>query len=141
MDDAVTEDVVPEARKLDSSEEKMAVSEKVGLVPVKTERRTIQTSRLFYEGKILKKEEFHEDLVEVAIHEKDVALAQISYTTGLTLTTAPYESAKISVSCTLPCYVEEMSEAFEVAKGFVELRIKREASSIREYRDKIKTRE
>lgn len=47
-----------------------------------------------------------------------VEAARISVTLGLTLNLGDYESAKVSVTATLPCCVEELEEAFEAARDF-----------------------
>ncbi len=69
------------------------------------------------------------ELVEVSKFETQPALIQRGY--GLTLNQGNYESARVDVSLTLPCYVEDLEHADEYARKFVEERIQKEVASVR----------
>lgn len=66
----------------------------------------------------LKEEGDTEDVIEVMRFPEGVHPAHVSATMGLTINLGDYESAKISVTTTLPCYVEEIDDAFEAAKNY-----------------------
>ena len=57
------------------------------------------------------------------------AMVEIGY--GLTLNIRNYESARIDVRVSLPCYVEETDQAFAFAKKWTEERIQTEVKEIR----------
>lgn len=57
--------------------------------------------------------------------------AQVSLEYGLTLNLGNYESARLTVGVTLPCYAEEVDTMYEQARGWVEERINREKADIR----------
>lgn len=59
-----------------------------------------------------------EKVIEVMRFPEGVAPAHVSATMGLTINLGDYESAKISVTTTLPCYAEEIEDAYEAAKNF-----------------------
>lgn len=63
-------------------------------------------------------EEGEEDVVEVKEFPENVEPAHVSATMGMTINLGNYESAKVSVTTTLPCYPEEVEEAYEAAKNF-----------------------
>jgi len=59
-----------------------------------------------------------EDVIAVLRFPEGVYPAHVSATMGLTINLGDYESAKISVTTTLPCYAEEIDDAFEAAKNY-----------------------
>jgi len=46
-----------------------------------------------------------------------------------------YETCQLEVSIRVPCYVEEIDDAYKCAKKIVDLHLNREVKAIREYRD------
>lgn len=62
----------------------------------------------------------------------DVPVAMVGYTLGLTYNLGNYESVRVSVSVTLPSYVEELDKAYEYARKFVEERFGEIDKQIRE---------
>ena len=65
------------------------------------------------------------------------AMVEIGY--GLTLNIGNYESARIDVRVSLPCYVEETDQAFAFAKKWTEERIQTEVKEIRKIASGTKT--
>ena len=59
-----------------------------------------------------------EDTLDIVKFPEGVEPARISVTLGLTLNLGDYESAKISVTCTLPTPVEELENAYNSAREF-----------------------
>lgn len=78
------------------------------------------TSRVYRDG-IKKPWELlgtEEDTFEPVTFKDGIEPAHISVTLGLTLNLGDFESAKISVTCTLPAHVEELEEAYAAARDF-----------------------
>jgi hypothetical protein len=67
----------------------------------------------------------------VAVHRYVTQPAVVGCELGSTLNMGNYESARISVTVTVPCYREEVDSAFEWAKDFVEERYKKEVAEAR----------
>ena len=59
-----------------------------------------------------------EEVVSVKKFTDGVQPAQVSVTTGLTTNLGDFSSAKVSVTVTVPCYMEEIEDAYEYAKSF-----------------------
>ena len=77
-------------------------------------------------------EESTPEPLNVVGHNPEVALAEVSYASGMTINLGNYESCKISVSVKLPCYLEELGGAYQAAKTFVDMRLSSEVAPIRE---------
>lgn len=63
-------------------------------------------------------EEGEQEVIEVKEFPENVEPAHVSATMGMTINLGNYESAKVSVTTTVPCYPEELDEAYEAAKNF-----------------------
>ena len=61
---------------------------------------------------------------------EDIVPAHVSATLGLTINLGNYESAKVSITTTLPCYIEEMEDAFKAAESFSGTKMLEERSFI-----------
>lgn len=68
----------------------------------------------------------------------DVELANVSYTLGFTYNIGNYESVRVGVSVTLPCYVEELEQAYRKAREFVEMKLAEIDKEIKEIIEKRK---
>jgi hypothetical protein len=91
----------------------------------------IEISRMYYDGKILRKEESAAVPVVLArIPDPRIPLAEVEYSQGITRNIGNYESVKISVAIKLPTPVPEVAEAFTAAKKFVCDRVAAEAAEI-----------
>jgi hypothetical protein len=74
--------------------------------------------------------------VTIGVHRFETTPAQVTRGYGLTLNLKDYESARVDVRVTLPCYVEDLDECDEFAKGWIEQRIRAEVANIRGASDK-----
>ena len=79
-------------------------------------------------GKIGAAETKNEEL-EVRSFVTEPAVVEIGY--GLTLNIGNYESARVDVKLTLPCYAEEANAAYDYAKAWAETRVQNEVKEIR----------
>lgn len=70
-----------------------------------------------------------EEMIEVQKFETNPAT--VSCALGMTLNLGNYESAKIEVFVSLPCYKEEIDEAFETAKGWCEKKVTEQIAEIK----------
>lgn len=95
-------------------------------------KETIKVSRMYREGKIISKEEAEEEPIDVRSFQE--GMAQVSYGCRMTINTGNYESVQISVDVQLPCYLEEIVDAYKAARQFVSTRLSSEVESIRDYR-------
>lgn len=77
------------------------------------------------------KESVEESTDTLSVHEfvTDPATVFVEY--GLTLNLGNYESARVSIGVRVPCYTEEIPEAEEWAKKWVEERLSAEVAAIR----------
>lgn len=75
--------------------------------------------------------EVHATMVETPIFEEGTQPASISVKNGMTINLGNYESARIDVMVTLPCYREEIPQAIEVAKSIVENAIRPEIAEVK----------
>jgi hypothetical protein len=69
-----------------------------------------------------------EDIIAVHKFVTDPAKVAVDY--ALTINLGNFESAKIGVSVTVPCYLEEMNEAYEFAQAWAEERLVKERDMI-----------
>jgi hypothetical protein len=97
--------------------------------------RHVVIDRMFKDGSVVKKSEAAEELIEVRVYPPEVPVAEVEYGCKMTLNLGNFESVSITVGVTLPSSVEELDEAFDAAKNFVDRRLNKEVASIRSYRD------
>lgn len=64
--------------------------------------------------------------------------AMVGCELGATVNMGNYESARVSVSVTVPCYKEEIETAYEWSKDFVEQRFKTEVAEARTHAAALK---
>lgn len=70
---------------------------------------------------------------QIAVREFETDnLARIEAKYGLTLNLGNYESARVDVAISLPCYREEIEEAFEEAFAMCQKEIQDQVKGIRE---------
>jgi len=74
------------------------------------------------EGSVEEKDEL------LAIHKFLAAPAEVGVTMGQTVNMGNYESYRIDVQVTVPCYREEIEEAYVFARKFCNARLKEEVS-------------
>jgi len=94
--------------------------------PVLIRPATAVVTRVY--GKIGAPESKNEEL-EVRSFVTEPAVVEIGY--GLTLNIGNYESARVDVKLTLPCYAEEANAAYDFAKKWAEERVQGEVKEIR----------
>lgn len=63
--------------------------------------------------------------------------AKVTVSNGLTLNLGNYESARLDVSISVPCYREEIDEAYTFAQNWVERRLSAEVSDVRKNKPNI----
>lgn len=83
-----------------------------------------------YGSKGTKEEMDFEDL-PVRIFEVEPASVRAGY--GLTINLGNYESARVDVQVTLPCYAEEVQSAIDEAFEIAEQRVMEAAEEVKEY--------
>lgn len=66
----------------------------------------------------------------IAVHKFQTDPAEVSVACALTINLGNFESAKITVSVSLPCYKEEIDDAYDFAQKWVENRIEQEKQLI-----------
>lgn len=71
----------------------------------------------------------------IAVHKFLAPPAKVGCGMGLTINMGNYESARIDVVVEVPCYKEEVEEAYAYARQFCESRIKLERDSIKKAKD------
>jgi len=57
--------------------------------------------------------------------------AQVNVEYGLTLNMGNYETARLTVGVSVPCYVEEIDDAHRFAAGWVEKRLSEQIDAVR----------
>lgn len=95
---------------------------------------TVFVNRTIGKAKNMPEPEGDEDVIAVHRFETEPATVSVDY--SLTMNLGNFESARIGVSVRVPCYKEEIDEAFEFASAWVEQRISAERGKIAETRDK-----
>lgn len=76
----------------------------------------VVVSRQYCPSRFNKEDAMEDEVRTVEVHTfANVPTAQVSITGGLTKSLGDYNSAKVSVTVSLPTYVEELDDAFKVA--------------------------
>lgn len=73
--------------------------------------------------------EAKDETIEVKTFVTQPATVELGY--GLTLNIGNYESARVDVKVSVPCYREETDAAYEWAKNWAEARVRQEVQSVR----------
>ena len=81
--------------------------------------------------------ETKDEQIEVRAFVTEPASVEIGY--GLTLNIGNYESARVDVRLSVPCYREEMDDAFAFAKKWAEERVQKEVAEVRKISSGTKT--
>lgn len=69
------------------------------------------------------------ETIQVTKFETEPAKVRVGF--GLTINMGNYESARLDVSVEVPCYKEQVDDAYERAKDWVEERVQREVADIK----------
>lgn len=123
--------VVAESPKLPSEESPLVADP-----AIKGTRGVVHTTKQFYSSRKLITESNEELVVPLNPFPKDAPLAQVSYQSGLTINLSNYNSAKISVSITLPTTLDQINDCYLAAQDFVDTKVSEESEKIQEYRSK-----
>ncbi len=67
----------------------------------------------------------------ISIHQFATEPASTGVSLGITINIGNFESVRIDVTCKVPCYTEELPQAFEFAQNFAEARLQEQISLIR----------
>lgn len=67
---------------------------------------------------------------KLTVHRFVTAPANVGVDLGLTVNTGNFESARITVSVSVPCYREEIDDAYRWAKEWAEERVKTEVADV-----------
>jgi len=89
-------------------------------------------SRRFAEGDGETAEATEDEFLDVRRFE--TAPAEVGFSAGLTLNLGNYESARIDVSVKVPCYREELDEAYAFATKWASDRLVKEREEIRTWK-------
>lgn len=125
--------VIKEGKKLTVSEKKEKAPTALSDVVTTT---TVNVQRMYKDGMVVEKDEQEEDLIKVRVSHPSAPMAKVGWSSRMTINMGDYNSAQIGVDVILPCYMEELGEAFDAAKRMVELRVNREIAELRDYREK-----
>jgi hypothetical protein len=82
---------------------------------------TITTTRTFVKGSRVLNEEVKEETL--VVRDFHVPPARVGVEVGQTINMGNYESLRVTVSAQVPCYTEEMAEAYDHVVAFVKSRI------------------
>jgi hypothetical protein len=95
----------------------------------------ISVHRIYKDGGVVINEEVGEELVEVPSVQPGALMGRIGYSNRYTVNLENYESAQIGVSIELPCYIsqEEINEAFQSARAFVDSRLNKEVNEVKDF--------
>jgi len=69
------------------------------------------------------------ETIEVTKFDTEPAKVRVGF--GLTINLGNYESARLDVSVEVPCYKEQVDDAYAAAKGWVEERVQEEVAEIK----------
>lgn len=73
----------------------------------------------------------------IEIHRFETEPAKVSVDRGLTINLGNYQSARIGVTISVPCYREDIDAAYRFAAQWVEARVSDEVDSIRSKKTEI----
>jgi len=86
--------------------------------------------RQFFEGGKPKGPPEEEDEI-IEVHRFVVTPAKVRVGLGLTLNMGNYESARVDVEVTVPCYAEEVDSAYEWGRNWASKRVASEKADIK----------
>jgi hypothetical protein len=99
------------------------------MADTKTQERLLPTQAFVTRQRKGEEAETVEETLE--IHQFATNAANVSVEMGMTINLGNYESAKVSVSLSVPCYQEEVDRTFAWAKKWVEEKTLEEAAEAR----------
>lgn len=96
---------------------------------VQREAKLVVTRQFLRNNQPTGPEKVSDETIEVRNFQTEPARVAVDY--GLTINLGNYESARIGVSITVPCYLEEANDAYTFAVDWVSERISKEKEEIR----------
>lgn len=104
--------------------------------PTKAEQTVAHVTRQYFKDKVpLGPEQVSNELLAVRTFVTEPAHVGIDM--GLTLNLGNFESARIDVRLSEPCYVEEKDDAYNASKSWVEARLMSEVRDVRKNKPDI----
>ena len=94
----------------------------------KVKNSTIHVSRTI--GKTGEMPEPTETSEAIAVHKFETAPAEVTVDYSLTINLGNFESARIGITVMVPCYKEEIDDAYEYAAAWAEQKISQERDII-----------
>jgi hypothetical protein len=92
----------------------------------------LRVSRQFFRsGKEVSRAKETEETIDV--HRFVTEPAKVMVEMGMTVNLGNFESARVSASLTVPCYLEEHEDAYAYARKFVETRVIDEAKEAKRF--------
>ena len=89
---------------------------------------TISVNRAFVKtGKTEKNEVLEEKMM---VHEFASSPAEVGFSLGMTMNIGDFESVRLDISVKMPCYVEEVDDAYVYVQKWAEDRLKTERDAV-----------
>jgi hypothetical protein len=107
----------------------------VDAAPRAEARRQVTVRKMYKTGQVVTKEDNSEVDIQIGIPVVNVPMAEVEAHSSMTINMGNFESVKLELSVRLPCYPEELADAFRAAKNFVDTHLNSEVQAIRGYRD------
>jgi len=98
-----------------------------------SENEELLPCRMFVTKEIFKVETAEE--AEISVRKFKTNPATVSVKAGCTVNLKQYESARIDIMVSVPCYIEEIEETFQAVKKFVDDKMSVEYSELRKIAD------
>jgi len=96
---------------------------------------SVEVTKTWKDGKFTVDEDNSEELIEVKKFAEGAHIARVSFGGRMTVNMGNFESIQVSVGIELPCYVEEVQDAFDAAKNLVNQRLNTEVEDCRMVRN------
>lgn len=71
------------------------------------------------------------DTARIKVNKFHTETANVSVSAGATINLGNYESGRVQVMLSVPCYVEEIDSIFERTKEWVDVRLSQEVQELR----------
>jgi hypothetical protein len=90
---------------------------------------------MYTESGKLVHEDSNQDTIDLPLFEENAPVSTVSFDMNLTKNMGNYNSAKVGIICSVPCYTdeEEMSRAHQFCRNYVESRISKSVDEFVEY--------
>jgi hypothetical protein len=126
--------VKAKSKKVQAKSKKVQAKSKGKKVQVK--HTTVRVQKTLKIGQQLVYEKDAEEEMDTRAFETEPA--KVSVGKGITIALAKYESARVDVHVSIPCYLEEVHEVYQALNGWVSRKVEDEARALRAYRDELR---